>query len=117
MKRLAVLAILGLVAVASCGDGDDGGDDEASAGPSIEALCAEVAAYVDGNDFSDEATEAAYADFESVAPDQIRGDIETLHEALDGPVAGDERTVAAGDRFTAYVEQACGIDFAADDGP
>ncbi len=112
MKRL-VLAILGLVAVASCGD--DGGSADASAGPSLEDFCAEVSAYVDGDDFSDEATRAAYADFEVVAPDQIRGDIVILREALDGAVAGDERTVEAGDRFTAYVEQACGLDFAPDE--
>ena len=116
MKRLAVVAVLGLVALSSCGD-DAGGSDDTSTGPSLEAFCAEVSAYVDGDDFSDEATETAYADFASVAPDQIRGDIGILREALDGPVAGDERTVAAGDRFTAYVEQACGIDFAPDDGP
>lgn len=115
MKRLAVLAIVGLVTAASCGD--DGGNADASPSPSLEGFCAEVSAYLDGDDFSDDATKAAYADFESVAPDQIRGDIVILREALDGAVAGDERTVAAGDRFTAYVEQACEIDFAPDGAP
>ncbi len=102
------------VVIASCGNGDDG-DEDTSAEPSLEAFCDEVSAYIEQDDFSDEATREAYAAFEAVAPSQIRGDIVTLRNALRGDVVGDTRTVAAGDRFTAYVEQACGIDFVPDE--
>ena len=113
---MSVLALAALAALTSCGgDGDGGGG--ASAGPDLDAFCAKVTAYDENADFSEEATRKAYAEFEAVAPDQIRGDIVTLRESLDADVVGDQRTVAAGDRFTAYVEQACGLQLVPDDAP
>jgi hypothetical protein len=108
-----VVSVLALAAGA-CGGGGDSGT---STGSDLDAFCDKVEAYDEKADFSDEATGRAYADFETVAPEQIKGDIGILRAALDTDVVGDTRTVAAGDRFTAYVEQGCGIDLGNGDSP
>jgi len=104
-----------LLAVAATACGGDGDGDDAPAA-SIEAFCDEVARYDDAGDFSDEATAEAYEEMEAVAPRQIKGDVEILRDSLEGDVVGDERTATAGDRFTAYVDHACGISLIPADG-
>lgn len=99
------VGVLLAVTVVACGDGN--GDDGAEAG--VEAFCEEVSRYDDAGDFSATATAAAYEEMAEVAPEQIRSDVETLLDALDDDVVGDERTAVAGDRFATYVEQACGL--------
>lgn len=114
MRRLIAVGALIAVGLAACGDGD-GGDEGPEAG--IEAFCDEVSSYDDVGDFSDEATAQAYEKMEAVAPKQIKGDVEILRDSLDGDVVGDERTATAGDRFTTYVERACGISLVPTEGP
>jgi len=114
MRRLVAVGAL-LAVAAACGGGDD--DDDAAPEPGIEAFCDEVSRYDEAGDFSDEATAEAYEKMASVAPPQIKGDVEILRESLDGDVVGDERTATAGDRFTAYVDRACGISLVPADGP
>jgi hypothetical protein len=113
MRRLVAVGALIALGLAACG-GDDG-DDAPETG--IEAFCDEVSHYDAAGDFSDEATAEAYDKMEAAAPEQIKGDVEILRDSLDGDVVGDERTATAGDRFTTYVERACGISLVPADGP
>ena len=114
MRRLVAVGALLAVAATACG-GNGGGDDAPEA--SIEAFCDEVSRYDEAGDFSDEATAEAYEKMEAVAPKQIKGDVEILRDSLNGDVVGDDRTATAGDRFTAYVDRACGINLVPADGP
>jgi hypothetical protein len=112
MRRLVVVAAFAALAVACSDDGGSGGDRPRA---SVKRFCQAIREYDEKGDFSDEATRTAYAEFQSVAPRQIKRDLTILREALDRDVIGDERTAEAGDRFTAYVEQACGISLLPDD--
>lgn len=113
MRPMVAAGALIALGLAACGGGD--GNDAPETG--IEAFCDEVSRYDDAGDFSDEATAEAYEKMEAAAPEQIKGDVEILHDSLDGDVVGDDRTATAGDRFTAYVERACGISLVPADGP
>jgi hypothetical protein len=114
MRRLVAVSALLVVTATACG-GEGDVDDAPEAG--IEAFCDEVSRYDETGDFSDEATAEAYEKMAAVAPRQIKGDVEILRDSLDGDVVGDERTATAGDRFTAYVDRACGISLVPADGP
>ena len=115
MRRLlaAGAAAVLMVGVAAC----DGGSDDDAPETGVDAFCEEVSRYDEAGDFSDDATAQAYEQMESVAPDQIKGDVSILRDSLDGDVVGDERTATAAERFTVYVEQACDIDLVPGDGP
>jgi hypothetical protein len=113
MKRLVgALALIGLVAVVAAGCGDDGGS---SGGTSTtlqgdrSAFCTAIQQYLDTADFSEEATSAAYAQFLELAPQQIRRAVATIVDAQGGTVVPAEELTRANDRFTAYVEQGCGV--------
>lgn len=108
MRKFVAIAVVLVAAAAGCGDDDGDGSSEAS-GPSSEKLCRQVERYVEGDDFSPEATARAYRRFAKSAPADIEADLEVLRDAQDGAVSTEERVIEAGDRFTAYVEQVCGI--------
>jgi len=115
MNRLVgALALVGLVAVvaAGCG-GDDGGSSTGGTSTTLQgdrtAFCTAIQQYLDTADFSDEATSAAYAEFLELAPQQIRRAVSTIVDAQGGTVVPAEALARANDRFTAYVEQGCGV--------
>jgi hypothetical protein len=112
MRRLVVVAVFAALAVSCAGDGGSGSDRPRA---SVKRFCRAIMEYDEKGDFSEEATRAAYAKFQSVAPRQIKPDVTILREALDSDVIGDQRTAEAGDRFTSYVDQACGISLLPDD--
>lgn len=112
MHRLVgALALVGLVAVVASGCSDDGGVTATST--TLEgdrsAFCAAVQQYLDAADFSDEATTAAYAEFLELAPQQIRRAVSTIVDSQGGTLVPSEDLTRANDRFTAYVEQGCGV--------
>jgi hypothetical protein len=112
--RAVWLIALGAIALVACDGEDPEREPRRRTKRSVAAFCERVQQYDDAGDFSDSATKQLYEELIPVAPTQIKGDVQVLLAALDANVLGDERTAAAGDRFTAYVEQGCGIDLVPD---
>ena len=113
MRRLVGGVVVAVVLVgAACSD--DGGGSASSVTTDtgdLDAFCASVQAYLDGADFSDETTRAAYAGFLEVAPRQIRGAVRKIVAAQSGESIPAEDLTRANDKFTAYVEHpdGCGV--------
>lgn len=133
-RTLASLSVVGALALVSCASGSDSGGDGAEA--SQEEICADVQSFsdavavVDGSENQDDAlaafdgaADAAGALSESV-PAELTADVDLLAAALrtladaetDEDVAAalqqleEEELDAAGDRFGAYADEACGVE-------
>jgi hypothetical protein len=108
-----VLALMGLVAVVAAGCSSDDGGSSGGTSTTLQgdrtAFCTAIQQYLDTADFSEEATSAAYTQFLELAPQQIRRAVSTIVDAQGGTAVPAEELTRANDRFTAYVEQGCGV--------
>ncbi|MDZ7731983.1 MAG: hypothetical protein U5R31_01750 [Acidimicrobiia bacterium] len=112
-----VLALLTLGALASCSD-DDGGGGAGAGGGDPEAFCERAQSSSLGEGRADPAALlSVYSDLLNEAPEEVRGDLETVRAALAGVVEDQDleafesdEVVEASENLEAYLQEECGVE-------
>ena len=101
MRRIAIALLLVLVGIFGLACGGDSGEDDGGSATDTEADTGDADAFCtasqdfaralgSGGDTPDfEGMSDALAEMEANAPDEIKADVTTVKEALDGAVSGD----------------------------